>query len=68
LNLESSNLVKVAVLLAGVAHVMIFMNGYWNDLLWLTAILSMGIPIVIHKFANTGKRKSSRVRLPPKDL
>jgi hypothetical protein len=44
------------------------MNGYWNDLFWMTAILSIGIPIAVHKYSNIGKRKNRRVRLPPKDL
>jgi len=68
LDLKTSNLLTGAVLLGGVAHVMIFMNGYWNDVLWLSVILTVGVPVAIHKYLKIGKKKKRVTRLPPKDL
>ncbi len=65
---QSSNILKGAVLLGCIAHIMIFMNGYWNNLFWMTAILSVGIPIAIHKFSSTGKLAKRKKRMPPKEL
>ena len=57
-----------AVLLGGIAHVMIFMNGYWNDALWLSVIFTVGNPIIIYKFLNIGKKKKRSTRLLPKEF
>jgi hypothetical protein len=67
LSLKISDLLKGAVLLGGITHVMIFMNGYWNDALWMSVILNVGIPIVIYKYLKMGNKKK-RTRLPPKEL
>ena len=55
-----------AVILGGIAHVMIFMNGYWTDALWLTVILTVGTPIIVYKYLNLGKKKKRSIRLPPR--
>ena len=68
MNSQTSNVLKGAVLIGCIAHIMIFMNGYWSDLFWMTAILCVGIPIAIHKFSNTGKRTRRKTRMPPKEL
>jgi hypothetical protein len=57
-----------AILLGGIAHLMIFQNGYWNDALWISAILTVGVPIAIYKYLQTGKRKKRSTRLTPKEL
>ena len=57
-----------AVLLGGIAHLMIFTNGYWDDVLWLSVILTMSVPIVIHKYLKTDKKYKRSSRLPPKEL
>jgi len=68
MSLKISDLLKGAILLGGVAHVMIFMNGYWNDALWMSVILNVGIPIVIYKYLKVGNKKKITIRSPPKEL
>ena len=57
-----------AILLGGIVHLMIFQNGYWNDMFWLSAILTVGGPIVIHKYLNMGKRKKRVTRLTTQEI
>ncbi len=58
LNLKISDLLVGAVLLGCIAHVMIFMNGYWNDMLWMSVIITVGVPVAISKYLKTvTKRK-----------
>jgi len=57
-----------SILLGGIAHLMIFQNGYWNDALWMSAILNVGIPIAIYKYLQQGKRMRRKTRLPPKEF
>ena len=68
MTLKTSDLLIGAILLGGIAHVMIFINGYWNDILWLSVILTVGIPIATHKYLKTGEKKKRSTRLPPKEL
>lgn len=68
MKLKTTDIIKGAALLGGIAHVMIYMNGYWNDAMWLSAILSVGVPLVIHKYLKIGKRRKRVVRLPPEDI
>jgi hypothetical protein len=68
LSLQISNILKGVVLLGGIAHVMIFMNGYWNDALWMSVILNVGIPMVIYKYLKMGNKKKRTIRLPPKEF
>jgi len=68
MSLKISDLLKGVILLGGVAHVMIFMNGYWNDALWMSVILNVGIPIVIYKYLKIGNKKKITIRSPPKEL
>ena len=57
-----------AVLLGGIAHLMIFTNGYWNEVLWMSVILNVVVPITIYKYLKMGKKKRPAIRLPPKEL
>ena len=68
MSLNLSNILMGAVLLGGISHVMIFMNGYWNDALWLTVILTVGTPIIVYKYLNLGKKKKRSTRLPPREF
>ena len=63
-----SNVLIGAVLLGSIAHLMIFMNGYWSDVLWMSAILNVGIPVAIYKYLKMGKKKRRAIRLPPQEL
>ena len=57
LEITPANIFTMVILLGSVAHLMIFMNGYWNDLLWFSAIITLGIPILIQKYLNSVKRQ-----------
>ena len=58
LHLKKSDFLVGVVLLGCIAHVMIFMNGYWNDMLWMSVIITVGVPVVISKYLKTvTKRK-----------
>ena len=65
---QESNVLIGAVLLGSIAHLMIFMNGYWSDVLVMSIILNVGIPIAIYKYLKMGKKKKGVSRLPPKEL
>ncbi len=65
---QKSNVLIGAVLLGSVAHLMIFMNGYWSDVLGMSIILNVGIPVVIYKYLKMGKKKRRAIRLPPQEL
>ena len=65
---QKSNVLIGAVLLGSVAHLMIFMNGYWSDVLGMSIILNVGIPVVIYKYLKMGKKKRRVIRLPPQEL
>jgi len=56
-----------AVLLGGIVHVMIFMNGFWSDILWMSVILTVGVPIAIYKYLQPAKKKRS-IKLHPKEV
>jgi len=60
MDLKPTNVLIFAVLLAGAAHVMIFQNGYWHDMMYLTAIVSIGIPLVLYKNMKTRERRKAR--------
>ena len=45
----------MAILLGTVGHVMLYMNGYWNNLMWFSAIIAVGIPFLIQKYLKTPK-------------
>jgi len=66
--MKTSDILIGAVLLGGIAHFMIFMNGYWNEVLWMSVILNVVVPITIYKYLKTGKKKKWATRLPPKEL
>ena len=57
MEITKSNVLVAIVLLGSIAHVMILMNGYWADFLWLTTIAVIGIPIAIHKSDQKKKRR-----------
>ncbi len=62
MSINTPDILKGIVLLAGVAHVMLYFDGYWHDVFWLTAILSVGIPLIIYKKTpKPKKRKTQKV-------
>ncbi len=65
---QESNVLIGAVLLGSIAHLMIFMNGYWSDVLWMSVILNVGIPIAIYKYLKMGKKKRQVIRVSPKEI
>jgi len=66
--MKTADVLIGAVLLGGIAHLMIFTNGYWNEVLWMSVILNVGVPITIYKYLKMGKKKRQTIRLPPKEL
>jgi hypothetical protein len=67
MELTTSNILTGVVLLGAIAHVMIFMNGFWNNAFFLSAILVVAIPAVISKYLKTGK-KSRRMTTMYEDI
>jgi hypothetical protein len=65
--MKTSDLLIGAVFLGGIAHLMIFMNGHWNVVLWMSVILNVGVPIAIYKYLKMGKKRRA-TPLPPKEL
>ncbi len=51
------------VLLGTIGHVMILMNGYWDNAFLLSAILVIAIPIAIHKFRTPTKQELRKRRI-----
>ena len=64
MTLTTPDILKGIILLGGIAHVMIYFNGLWDDVFVMTALLSVGIPIAIYKFLPKGKKKQSRQSSP----
>ena len=64
--MKTSDFLIGAVFLGGIAHLMIFMNGHWNVVLWMSVILNVGVPIAMYKYLKTGKKKKLTTQLPPK--
>ena len=48
------------MLIGGIAHLMIFENGYWSDMMWMTSIMSVGIPAILYRNAKNPKRNRRR--------
>jgi len=64
--MKTSDLLIGAVFLGGIVHLMIFQNGYWSDVLWLSVVLNVGIPIVIYKYLKISAQKKQSKRLSRK--
>jgi hypothetical protein len=56
------------MLLGGVAHVMIFQDGYWNNFMWISAALSVIVPVIIYKYLKIYKQKNSKRRKQYADI
>jgi len=50
------------VLLSAAAHVMIFQDGMWQDVMWLTAMMSIGIPLAMYRYFKIKETKKARRR------
>ena len=62
LDFKPSNIMAFVVLLSAAAHVMIFQDGLWQDVMWLTAMVSVGIPLVMYRYMKTKETKKARRR------
>ena len=58
LDFTASNALTGISLIGGAAHVMLYMNGFWNNEFWITAIGVVLIPLLIKKQLR-GKKLSS---------
>jgi len=63
LDLKPSNVLVFALLLGGAAHVMIVQDGYWNDVMWISIVLSVVIPVGVYRFMKTSEQKKKLRRV-----
>lgn len=68
MNLKTSNFLVGVMLIGSIAHLMLFMNHYWNDIFWMTAILTVCLPLVIKVHLQKEKQRKKFGRLPPKEI
>jgi hypothetical protein len=66
--MKTSDLLIATLFFGGIAHLMIFMNGYWNENLWLSVILNVVFPLAIYEYLNIGKKKKQDSRLSPMEI
>jgi len=57
------DILKGIMLLGCIAHVMIYYNGLWNDVFWLSALLVVAIPVIIYKKLKISKKTKRSSRL-----
>jgi DMSO/TMAO reductase YedYZ heme-binding membrane subunit len=62
MDFNPKNILVFAVLLGGIAHVMIFQDGYWNNFMWISAALCVIIPVTIYKYLKINQHKNARRR------
>ena len=62
MDFNPKNILIFAVLLGGVAHVMLFQDGYWNNFMWISAALTVIIPVMVYKYLKINQRKNVRRR------
>jgi len=60
MDFKASNFLVFAVLLGGAGHVMVFQDGYWNDFMWMTAALSIIIPVLLYKYVKISEKKRAK--------
>ena len=41
---------------------MIFQDGMWQDMMWLTAMMSIGIPLAMYRYMKIQETKKARRR------
>ena len=59
-DLQAKNILIFAVLLGGVAHLMIFQDGYWNNFMWISAAICVIVPIVLYKYLKINQKNQAR--------
>jgi len=57
LDYNPKNIIIFAILLGGVAHVMLFQDGYWQDFMWISASLTVIIPALAYRYMKISKQK-----------
>jgi len=62
MDFKPSNIMAFVVLLSAAAHVMIFQDGMWQDVMWLTAMMSIGIPLAMYRYFKIKETKKARRR------
>ena len=56
MDFDPKNILIFVMLLSGIAHIMLFQDGYWNNFMWISAALSVIIPIVAYKYLKISQR------------
>ncbi|MDH3610350.1 MAG: hypothetical protein OEM79_01165 [Nitrosopumilus sp.] len=59
----TNDILKGMILLGCIAHVMVYFNGFWNDALWVSAMLVVAIPAILYKYLSSGKKTKRSTRL-----
>lgn len=57
MNYNPKNIIIFAILLGVVAHVMLFQDGYWQNFMWISASLTVIIPVLAYKYMKISKQK-----------
>ena len=71
MDFTASNALIGISLIGGAAHVMLYMNGFWNNEFWITAIGVVLIPLLIKKKLSGRKisslKKTKTLKINPKN-
>ena len=62
MDFKPTNILIFVALLGGIGHVMMFQDGYWSNAMWLSAILTVAIPLVLYKYVKKHETRKSRLR------
>ena len=62
MDFKPSNIMAFVALLSAAAHLMIFQDGMWQDMMWLTAMMSIGIPLAMYRYMKIKETKKARRR------
>jgi DMSO/TMAO reductase YedYZ heme-binding membrane subunit len=60
LDITPKNVLVFAVLLGGVAHIILFQDGYWHPFMWFSAALTVVIPVITHEYMKVRTLKNKR--------
>ena len=63
---DPKKVLTFVLLIAGVIHVILFQNGFWNNLMWISAALSIIVPIFAYrKLTRSRKWKLQQAKKVP---
>ena len=68
MDFSSKNISIFTLLLGGIAHIMLFQDGYWNNYMWITAAMCIIMPLFLYKIFNNSKRIKEKRRKAVADI